>query len=249
MIMTPSLITLISIYLLCNKALLISANNAFFLKSTNPSTMTTLAFAASKKNNKKSKKKSSNIVGAGFGQSNQPKVEDLEFPSRMPPDALEQPCPCGTVEGALYKDCCSPFHNKEKLPQGPKEVLKTRYSAFAWRLPLYVIETTHPACRDFKKDKIKWAKELNRNGMFDSYDFVKLDVGEETFNEEDDGEGFIDFKVLLKANKTSGDYIEGQDIVVQEKSRFLRTSEGGWKYAGGEVTSDVAGLEGAVLNN
>ena len=239
--------TLLSIHFICNEIHLVTATSFFSTSLTS----STLAFAASKKSNSKnkSKKKTNNIVGAGFGQSNQPKVEELEFPSRIPPNALEQPCPCGTIEGALYKDCCAPFHNKEQLPQSPREVLKTRYSAFAWRMPLYVIETTHSACRDFKKDKIKWSKELNRNGMFDSYDFVKLDVGEEIISEDDDGEGFIDFKVLLKANKSSGEHIEGQDILVQEKSRFLRTSDGGWKYAGGEVTSNVSGLEGTVLNN
>ncbi len=209
------------------------------------------AFASSPKKGSKTNKKTTNVVGTGgFGKSNQPKLEELEFPDRIPPNASDTPCPCGsTALPLLYKDCCSPFHSGEKLPQSPLEVLKTRYTAFAWRIPQYVIETTHPVCKDFRKDKLKWARDLNRSGMFDSYDFVKLDVvGEETFNPDNDGEGFIEFKVNLKANKNSGEHIEGQDIVVQEKSRFLRTSDGGWKYAGGDVTSNVAGLEGIKLN-
>ena len=217
----------------------------------------TTAFAASPKKgggskNKKNKKQQQ-TVGAGFGQSTQPNIQDLDFPTRLPPNAPDLPCPCRTSGNSdtLYKDCCFPFHNdKNILPQSPLDVLKTRYTAFAWRIPQYIIETTHPACKDFRKDKIKWARDLNRSGMFDSYDFVSLDVvGEESFNPDNDGEGFIEFKVNLKANSNSGGNIEGQDIVVQEKSRFLRTEGGGWKYAGGDVTSDVAGLENIKLNN
>jgi len=114
---------------------------------------------------------------------------------------------------------------------------------------LYIIDTTHSTSRDYMKDKVSWAKELNRNGMFDSYDFISLQVGEEEFSLDNDDEGFLEFKVNLKANKKSGDHIEGQEIVVKERSRFLRTKNGGWKYAGGDVTSDVAGLEDAILNN
>ncbi len=240
------------------------------------------AFAAPKKGRggggKKKKNKNSNVVGAGFGQSSQPKLEDLNFPTRVPPNPAEEPCPCGsTTSGSittrssadtsddrlLYKDCCYPFHNGDRVPQSPIDVLKSRYSAFSWRMIPYILETTHGASRDFKKDKIKWAKDLNRDGMFDSYDFVRLDIikeeigeggeglgGEGGANSNDDDsntnpnvqvEGFVDFKVNLRANKNSGEHIEGQEIVVQERSRFLRTSEGGWLYAGGDVKSSVGG--------
>lgn len=231
-----------------------TASSSSCTSSSYPRTLFPItAFASSPQKGNKKNKKTTNIVGTGgFGKSNQPKLEELEFPNRIPNNASDTPCPCGsgtTTHQLLYKDCCSPFHSGQKLPQSPLEVLKTRYTAFAWRMPQYVIETTHPVCKDFRKDKLKWARDLNRSGMFDSYDFVKLDVvGEETFNPDNDGEGFIEFKVNLKANKNSGEHIEGQDIVVEEKSRFLRTSDGGWKYAGGDVTSNVAGLEGIKLN-
>jgi SEC-C motif-containing protein len=242
--------------ILCIHVVVASAST-FTSMSMSISTATTSSSAcfASPKKGKKNKKnkKNKNIVGAGFAQSSQPKLEQLEFKSRLPPNASEQPCPCGTSTSAsgtsaLYKDCCSPFHNKEVLPQSPIDVLKTRYTAFVYRLPLYVIETTHSSCRDFRKDKIAWAKDLNRSGMFDSYDFMNLNVVSEEIG-DDANVGFIDFKVDLRANQNSGEHIEGQEIVVQEKSRFLRTSDGGWKYAGGDVTSNVAGLEGAILNN
>lgn len=232
------------------------ANNNFNTYYRN--TQATVLFASKKKKTKK--KKSNNtgsmVVGSsGFGQSTQPKMQELNFPTRIPPNALEQPCPCG-IKGptTTYKECCHPFHNQDITPQSPLDVLKSRYTAFVWRMIPYVIETTHQSSRDYSKDQVKWARDLNRSGMFDSYEFMSLEAGEEEFTDDDNDEkkeGFIEFKVNLRANQNSGEHIEGQDITVQERSRFLRSSskDGGWNYAGGDVTSNVAGLEGTKLNN
>ena len=83
--------------------------------------------------------------------------------------------------------------------------------------------------------------------MFDSFDFIGLEAIEEIIN---DDEGFIDFKVKLRSNENSGEYIEGQEMVIREKSRFLRAGDPQrWLYASGEVRSEVAGLEDTILNN
>jgi SEC-C motif-containing protein len=111
-------------------------------------------------------------------------------------------------------------------------------------MPLYIIDTTHPECSDFRKDKIGWLKDLNRDGMFDSYDFMGLEPGPQEISEDDDKEGFIEFRVRLR------DRIQRQDIVIREKSRFLCSGDPpSWLYAGGTVTSEVKGLEDIVLNN
>ena len=86
--------------------------------------------------------------------------------------------------------------------------------------------------------------------MFDSYDFINLEAGAQEISADNDKEGFIDFRVNLRANANLGNHIEGQEIVVREKSRFLCSGDpASWTYAGGEVTSDIAGLEDVVLNN
>lgn len=205
------------------------------------------AFAAGKKGGKKGKSKT--VVGRGFGVSNSPSVEEIaaKFPTRMPDNAEEVDCPCET--GKKYKDCCAPFHKKEKLPASPVDVLRSRYSAFAWRLPLYIIDTTHPECSDWRKNKVDWVKDLNRDGMFDSYDFISLEAGPQEISEDNDKEGFIEFKVNLRANQNIA-AVEGEQIVVSERSRFLCSGEpASWTYAGGDVTSDVAGIEDVKLNN
>lgn len=202
--------------------------------------------AASKKSGKKGPKI---VSGNGFAAPSQNvNLEDIvkKFPTRVPPNAGESDCPCGT--GLLYKNCCQPFHTKDKLPDTPLDVLRSRYTAFCWRMIPYVMETTHPTCRDFRKDKVLWAKDLNRDGMFDSYDFVSLNAGEVEISQDNPSEGYIEFKVNLRAN-TNGSHLEGQEITVCERSKFLCDGNPPrWRYASGEVRSDVKGLEDVQLN-
>lgn len=195
---------------------------------------------------KKSRKVTQSAAGKGFGPA-KPSILD-KIHNRIPENAQECDCPCAS--GRKYVDCCAPFHNKEKLPGSPIDVLRSRYTAFAWRIPSYIIDTTHPACSDFRKDKVAWLKDLNRDGMFDSYDFISLEPGPQEISEDNDKEGFIEFRVHLQAKGKPGGYERGQEIVIREKSRFLCSGDPpGWLYAGGKVTSEIKGLEDVVLNN
>lgn len=225
-------------------------------------TMVVSGLAAAGRNKKKGgagNKK--NVVASsvkGFGVK-PPTFEEVvgTFPTRMGSNALEEPCPCGTSGTATYAECCAPFHNGVKVPQQPLEVLKTRYTAFVFRNIPYIIATTHPVCRDFSPNKIKWAKELNKNGMFDSFDFVSLQpiVDATTATDQQQAEtstftnheAFLEFKVTLRAKA------DGATTVVSEKSRFLQADSDnnqpqGWLYAGGDVRSEVVGLQDTILN-
>lgn len=110
-----------------------------------------------------------------------------------------------------------------------------------------MIATTHETCRDYREDKIAWAKQMNNGGMFDSFAFVRLEAGPEVPG-ADENEGFIEFKVTLRAKENTASDIVGQETVITENSRFLRDSEGAWSYASGEVRSDVVGLD-TIINN
>lgn len=80
--------------------------------------------------------------------------------------------------------------------------------------------------------------------MFDSFEFVGLTPGKTELEEGDDKKAFIDFQVNLRSR--DGDQ---QETVVSEKSLFLQDPETNvWSYASGEVRSEVAGLEDAILN-
>ena len=219
------------------------------LHSVNLST----AFAASKKKNKgpskQQKKKTAAASNRGFGAKPAEVFAEVvsTFRTRLPSDPETAVCPCGT---RLYKDCCAPYHDGTRQPETPTAVLRSRYSAFCYRLIPYILETTHPTCRDWRENRITWAKDLNRAGMFDSYDFVGLEnVGEEEPG-KDENEVFVEFKVRLRAKERDSmdSSLQGKETVIAEKSRFLRTDDGTWLYASGDVRSDVEGLEDTVLN-
>ena len=108
------------------------------------------------------------------------------------------------------------------------------------------MQTTHKSCRDYREDRIAWAKDLNKGGMFDSFDFTKLEAGLEEPG-ENENEGFITFKVTLRAREDTTSALAGQETVITERSKFVREDDG-WKYSSGDVRSEVAGLEDTQLN-
>ena len=207
------------------------------------------AFAASKKN--KGMPKTAAASDRGFGAKPAEVFAEVvsQFRTRRPSDwETSAACPCSS--GRLYCDCCAPYHNGLRRPETPTALLRSRYSAFCYRLIPYILETTHPTCRDWRENRISWAQDLNRAGMFDSYDFVGLEsVGAEEPG-KDETEVFVKFKVRLRTKERDSmdSSLQGKETVIAEKSRFLRTDDGTWLYASGDVRSDVEGLEDTVLN-
>eukprot|EP00547_Thalassionema_nitzschioides_P005477 CAMPEP_0194205692 /NCGR_PEP_ID=MMETSP0156-20130528/4913_1 /TAXON_ID=33649 /ORGANISM="Thalassionema nitzschioides, Strain L26-B" /LENGTH=227 /DNA_ID=CAMNT_0038932043 /DNA_START=158 /DNA_END=841 /DNA_ORIENTATION=- len=215
-------------------------------------------FAAAAKNNKnnKNRKKTGGAASTRKGfAAPPPTLEDLlsSFRTRLPQgDANNTPCPCGSSE--VYGDCCGPLHRGERRCTTMTDVLRSRYSAFSFRNIQYIMDTTHPTCRDHRNDRIAWAKDLNKAGMFDSFEFAKLEIidGPEEKNDiENENEGYVTFKVTLVAREDSVErgILAGQETVITERSKFLRDAkDNSWSYASGDVRSDVAGLEETTLN-
>ena len=67
-------------------------------------------------------------------------------------------CPC--CSGIIYSECCQPYH-QGALPTTAEKLMRSRYSAYAFCLPDYLIDTTHPTKRkSLNKDEIvDWSKE------------------------------------------------------------------------------------------
>ena len=205
-----------------------------------------VAFAA-KKSAKMSTAASTN---RGFGRP-PPTLEEVlaGFKTRIPDLADEKPCPCGVVSGTTYGACCAPYLDGKSVCLTPDRVLQSRYAAFCWRDVGHIIRTTHPSCRDYQDDKIAWAQSLNKNGMFDSFDFVGLTLlGEVEYT--CDTEASVEFEVTLRANRRTGTTLEGQETKIRELSVFLKDKEtGAWTYARGDVRSTVDGVDDIVLNS
>lgn len=219
--------------------ILYTACDAFVSWPPTPSSTTDcsrITLAAKKKSNKNAKRTASSNRGFGVAP---PTFEQTlaSFKTRLPESAEDQPCPCGS--GKVYSNCCAPYHKGKILPPTPLELLRSRYTAFCYRNIGYVIESTHPTCRDYQEDRIAWAKSLNKNGMFDSYEFVNLNVIDQ--EESGEEEAFVNFQVILRSNES------GEETTVAEKSRFIKQG-GKWTYASGDVRSTVQGLDDIILN-
>lgn len=160
------------------------------------------------------------------------------FPDRLPADT-DAPCACGAGPG--YASCCRPYHLAERLPDSATRVLQSRFTAFAYRQPAHLIRTTHATNRDWRADRAAWARALNREGLFDDFDFVRLEAGVEEAGATD-GEAYVTFRAVLKPRAG------GEEVAFRERSRFLRDDGDGWLYASGEVQAEGSGLDGAVLN-
>jgi SEC-C motif-containing protein len=189
--------------------------------------------------------------GGGFGAPKKaaPTFDEVikSFPTRLPSDFATAPCPCGSSD--TYAECCRPYHAEESLPESPERCLRTRYSAFAYRLPAYIITTTDKVNSDYSDDKVKWARRLHKEQMFDGFRFEGLEIGdaEPGRNEK---EKFLSLAVtLMPIDKKTKLPTSEQPMVFYEKSKFKRNAQGAWLYATGEVTTDAVGFKGRVLNN
>jgi SEC-C motif-containing protein len=55
-------------------------------------------------------------------------------------------CPCKSREP--YATCCEPFHLGRKKPETAEQLMRSRYSAYFFRLVDYLVSTTHPDTRE-----------------------------------------------------------------------------------------------------
>lgn len=130
-----------------------------------------------------------------------------------------QQCPC--QKNKLYSECCYPFHVDQKRPQSPLELMKSRYSAYALKLPSYIIETTHPNNPQYQLDFTNWEKEIL--AFAHTVRFEKLEI---LSDHENAHEGYVTFRAYL---------IQGsKDVSFEEKSHFVYDNQR-WLYLDGQV--------------
>lgn len=87
----------------------------------------------------------------GFLANNSP-VPNFRDPLPSP----EAQCACGSEKP--YRKCCRRFHTAQNSPPLSEELLRSRYSAYAYRLPSYIMKTTHPSLAEL--DRRNWKREI-----------------------------------------------------------------------------------------
>lgn len=58
---------------------------------------------------------------------------------------MNQPCPCGSDNS--YRACCGPLHEGQSQARTAEELMRSRYSAFAYGDTAYLFRTWHPRTR------------------------------------------------------------------------------------------------------
>ncbi|GMI19837.1 hypothetical protein TeGR_g14461 [Tetraparma gracilis] len=192
---------------------------------------------------------STSLAAGGFAKPAQPaqpnKPSLPAYLATLPTRTPSPSSPCACKSSVPYASCCQPYHGDpllcSPLPEieSPERCLRTRYSAFAGRLPLPLMRTVHEANGEWREDEAGWAKRMHEEGIFDGCEFVDLVVGEE--EGESEGERFLSFEAVIKELDPRAN---GREVRLKERSRFLRVEGRGWLYAGGVVTDK----DGTVVN-
>ncbi len=122
-----------------------------------------------------------------------------------------QPCPCGS--GRSYAECCLPLHDGAPAATAV-ELMRSRFSAYALRLPRYLLATWDAATRPARihlEDGITWRKlqivDTDRGGYGDD-------------------EGMVRFRASYRTAEGAG--------ILAERSRFRRHN-GRWLYVDGDL--------------
>ncbi|MGI9244739.1 MAG: YchJ family protein [Verrucomicrobiales bacterium] len=135
--------------------------------------------------------------------------EHLEKPRGPRGESL---CPCKSR--LTYSACCQPFHRGESKPATAEQLMRSRFSAYFFRLTDYLVRTTHPTTREpgLKADLEKTIHEVN-------WKFLTI-VGSSKGGEEDK---------VGKVEFVADYYYNGEPQELNERSRFKRY-KGAWKY-------------------
>jgi SEC-C motif-containing protein len=125
-------------------------------------------------------------------------------------------CPCKSRE--TYAVCCQPFHLGRAKPETAEQLMRSRYSAYFFRLVDYLVATTHPDTRE-PELKAHLAESIHEaNWSF-------LTILGSSKGGADDKTGKVEFVA---------EYFEaGQRFELHERSRFRRY-KGAWKYLDGK---------------
>mmetsp|Transcript_15799 Transcript_15799/g.31745 ORF Transcript_15799/g.31745 Transcript_15799/m.31745 type:complete len:199 (-) Transcript_15799:2139-2735(-) len=140
--------------------------------------------------------------------------------SRSPND--DDDCPCGSRRG--YGRCCGRFHRGIATPRTAVELLRARFSAYAARLPLYIMKTTHIRNEDYSADRKAWKRSILE--FCDRYSFRALALLETRIV------GPTTTYLLFRASLSN----RGRFLSFIENGKFV-LDRGTWYYIAGKLVS------------
>lgn len=135
----------------------------------------------------------------------------------------DNPCPC--CSGDTYEKCCKPFH-EGNLPETALQLMRSRFTAYVFDIPDYIIKTTHPANPQYSENTFSWKRNISqfsRSSVFNKLEILDFKA-QETFA-----------TVIFTAYITQNDH----DCTFTEKSLFEKF-QGRWLYRGGQLAEGHA---------
>ena len=141
-------------------------------------------------------------------------MDTTEQPQRTRAESL---CPCKSMES--YYICCMPLHSNKAKAETAEALMRSRYSAYFFRMSTYLVETTHP---DTREPNLK--KELDKTINDIKWSF--LTIVKVVKGGKNDKIGKIEFIARC--------YVDGEAQELHERSRFKRY-KGEWKYLAGKT--------------
>ena len=121
-------------------------------------------------------------------------------------------CLCGS--GLRYADCCKLYHDGI-LPSTAEQLMRSRFTAYAFRNVDYLLSTwdtaKRPANIDFSKETAEWQK----------LEIINCKKGAAK-----DSKGLVEFKAFYQQ--------DGEDYFMHELSRFVKSGQK-WLYLDGAI--------------
>ena len=139
--------------------------------------------------------------------------QDDDRPMRI---RLRTDCPCGSA--LPYNDCCRDFHIGKAVPKTAEQLMRSRYSAFFFRLPDYLVSSQHPDTRT--PNLLRELENMLPTVMWRSLTILSTSKGQ-----TEDKKGKVEF--------TAQYHEAGELHEMYEHSRFRRY-KGCWKYLDGK---------------
>lgn len=117
-----------------------------------------------------------------------------------------------------YATCCLPYHHGKATPDTAEQLMRSRYSAYFFRLTDYLVSTTHPDSRTpgLKAELEETAHQVN---------WCYLQVIATSKGGKQDKVGKVEF--------SAGYFFDDERHELHEVSRFRR-HKGLWKYLDGK---------------
>jgi SEC-C motif-containing protein len=137
------------------------------------------------------------------------------------PTYTQCPCSCGKT----YQNCCKIFHEGTN-PSNALQLMRSRYSAYAYSKPDYIIKTTHPANLNFKHNAETWRSEIIlfcKNTHFQDLKIIEFIDGK--------SEAYVTFIAYISQNGKNASFVE--------KSHFEKLN-GIWLYKSGIVKKPLS---------